>query len=661
MAHLQAIADSRVVALCLAHGGLWILGLAGLMLAARRMDRHVHGREQMLDRQRRLTVLQQSLLGPGSLAAKLKQITDAVVEVFDADFCRVWVTRVGDRCDTGCIHADVTAGPHVCRHRDKCLHLLASSGRYTHVDGEIHRRVPFGCYKIGRVAAEQDGKFLTNDVTRDPRVHNREWAAGLGLVSFAGYPLRRHSGENVGVLALFAKHPISRDDDALLEALGNTVAQVIEQCLAEERLRIAHAELAAASPSVLISVSPDGRVLRWNRGAAKTLGVPSDQAVGRALAACPVRWPIREVTRALGECTRSGERVTLDELRFTNADGNEGFLALTVSPLPGDPGQDGGALILGADITERKILQGQLTQAQKLEAIGQLAAGIAHEINTPIQYVGDNTRFIRDSLKDLMTLVTRYDAQLDPESQKVSWQDRVSEIKQTIEDLDLEFVKEEIPKAIEQTLMGVDRVTEIIRAMKDFSHPGVKGKTPTDLNRAIESTVTVARNEWKYVADLELDLAPNLPPVDCLPGEFNQVILNMITNAAHAIGKVVDSGSDEKGTITVSTRRDGDWVEIRLGDTGTGIPPEVRQRVFDPFFTTKEVGRGTGQGLSISRSVIVDKHCGTMQFETEVGKGTTFVIRLPVKAAPATDAANNPGGQETWTEEDELCLSTTSP
>jgi signal transduction histidine kinase len=175
--------------------------------------------------------------------------------------------------------------------------------------------------------------------------------------------------------------------------------------------------------------------------------------------------------------------------------------------------------------------------------------------------------------------------------------------------------------------------------MKEFSHPGSKEKTALDLNHAIETTVTVARGEWKYVAEVETEFAPGLPSVQCLAGEFNQVILNLIINAAHAIRDVVKHVEGSKGTIRISTRLDKEWVEIRISDTGTGIPEEIRHRIFDPFFTTKEVGKGTGQGLAIARSVVVDKHGGTLTFESEVGRGTSFILRLPVADATARGKA----------------------
>jgi PAS domain S-box-containing protein len=286
------------------------------------------------------------------------------------------------------------------------------------------------------------------------------------------------------------------------------------------------------------------------------------------------------------------------------------------------------------DLTERKRVERerhqmeiQLRHAQKLESIGQLAAGIAHEINTPTQFIGDNLHFMQDAVNDLFGLLGQYHLLREAARSQTFAQGLAEEIEKTIQTINLADLEKEIPLSITQANSGVQRVAKIVQAMKDFSHPGNETKMPVDLNRAIESTLTVCRNEWKYVADLKTDFDPSLPLVSCLPGEFNQAILNIVVNASHAIAdKVGDKG---KGMIGVSTRRLGDRVEIRISDTGTGIPEAVRGRIFDPFFTTKEVGKGSGQGLAISRSVVVDKHQGEIFFETETGQGTTFVIRLP--------------------------------
>jgi PAS domain S-box-containing protein len=273
--------------------------------------------------------------------------------------------------------------------------------------------------------------------------------------------------------------------------------------------------------------------------------------------------------------------------------------------------------MLKQTLKERDRLEDNLRQAQKLEAIGQLAAGIAHEINTPTQYVGDNLRFLKESFGELDSVIEQLVEAGGGTARKA------------LDDADFEYLKEEIPRALNQSLEGVDRVAKIVRAMKEFSHPA-REKTATDLNRAIQSTITVASNEWKYVAEMEMDLDANLPAVHCSPAEFNQVVLNMIVNAAHAITDVVGDGGRGKGRITVKTRTDGDWAVVEISDSGSGMPAHVQQRIFEPFFTTKEVGKGTGQGLAIAHNVIVDKHAGTIKVTSAPGAGTTFHIRLPI-------------------------------
>lgn len=285
-------------------------------------------------------------------------------------------------------------------------------------------------------------------------------------------------------------------------------------------------------------------------------------------------------------------------------------------------------LVLSVDVTERKMLEDQLKQAHKLESVGQLAAGIAHEINTPIQYIGDNTNFLSGAFRDFGEVLTLYRAAGTDATQ-------LGAAARAAGAADVDFLLAEVPRAIEQSLEGVGHVARIVRAMKEFAHPGAEEKAPLDLNRALETVVTVARNEWKYVAEVVTDLEPDLPPVSGLAGELNQVFLNLLVNAAHAVQSV--RGPDGvKGTITISTRRAEGVVEVRVSDTGCGIPEEHSGRVFDPFFTTKPVGQGTGQGLALAHAVVVQRHGGAITFETEVGKGTTFVVRLPVEGRRLT-------------------------
>lgn len=342
---------------------------------------------------------------------------------------------------------------------------------------------------------------------------------------------------------------------------------------------------------------------------------------------------IEKVEESIAQLVKS-EKSNLMEFRLRHKNGHYLHFESRGSLIPSHETGESRALIVARDVTSRYLaeqeriqMEAHLRQAQKLEAIGQLAAGIAHEINTPTQYIGDNLLFLQDSARELCNLVDKTEqalsdsAAFDPEN-----------LKKWIEDADYDYLKTEIPKAIQQSIEGVKRVSKIVSAMKDFSHPSGDSKERVDLNRAIESTSTVSRNEWKYLAELDLDLEPNLPMVPCFPSEFNQVILNLIVNAAHAIGEAkAKTGNDALGKIRIQTKKINDKIEIRISDTGTGIPEKHRDRLFEPFFTTKPVGKGTGQGLPIARSVIVDKHGGKLYFETEMGVGTTFIIELPIE------------------------------
>lgn len=324
------------------------------------------------------------------------------------------------------------------------------------------------------------------------------------------------------------------------------------------------------------------------------------------------------------------------EEKITDCHGVERWLQTVKRPLP--LGEDGKLCVLGiaTDLTERKILEGQLRHSQKMESVGQLAAGIAHEINTPMQYVSDNTRFAYDSLDDINLVLNRYKKLLKAVKKGTVTPELLREIEEEIDGKDIEYLMDEIPDALKQSIEGINRIGKIVQSMRTFSHPGVARKIWADLNKAIEGTLAVTHNEWRYVAELETNFDEKLPPVPCLLDEFNQVILNIILNASQAIAEIVGDGSRGKGKITVSTERTIDsHVEIRISDTGGGIMPEVQSRIFDPFFTTKEFGKGTGQGLSISHNIIVKKHNGQLDFETRPGIGTTFIIRLPFIAEDA--------------------------
>jgi two-component system, NtrC family, sensor kinase len=423
------------------------------------------------------------------------------------------------------------------------------------------------------------------------------------------------------------------------ETLKNAQAQAMSAAIEEREKRLQQqrqdmAQLEAVmklAADGIITVNENGIVGSFNEAAARIFGYDPGEVIGRNVALlAPDPGSQRHHEHLAKYLTLSQTPVASRprEVMGRRKDGTVFPLEIAVSEVSFESGR----VVTGIfrDIADRRRLESQLVQSQKMQSVGQLAAGIAHEINTPTQYVGDNTHFLEDAFRDLVPLLANCNKLCKATGDGSLPEHLVADVVAAARVADIEYLIDEIPKAIAQSLEGVERVTKIVRSMKDFSHPGGETKQAVDLNRALESTLTVCRNEWKYVADAATAFDPDLPLVTCLPGECNQVFLNLIINAAHAIADKPAGKSTEKGEITVVTRRDGNWAEVRIGDNGTGIPEEFQGRIFDPFFTTKEVGRGTGQGLAIAHSVITEKHGGTIRFETEIGRGTTFVVRLPI-------------------------------
>jgi PAS domain S-box-containing protein len=318
-----------------------------------------------------------------------------------------------------------------------------------------------------------------------------------------------------------------------------------------------------------------------------------------------------------GEALLDREEVVYDKARAT-----ERIILTSKVPLHDAAGNLTGFVGIGYDITERKAAEERMASSERHESIGRLAAGVAHEINSPIQFLSDSVTFIGEGVQELLAHIDKLDATTTP---------------QPAADDDIEYLRTELPPALARVADGLTRIAEIVRSMKDFAHADQGEMSAVDINRAVNSTLVVARSEYSAVADVETDFVP-LPPVLCHGGQVNQVLLNIIVNSADAISDVAKA-SGGRGKITVRTRTEGNSVIISVTDTGGGIPESVRPRVFDPFFSTKDVGRGTGQGLAVARNVIVKGHGGTLDFETETGKGTTFIVRLPI--APPLAATDN--------------------
>lgn len=278
------------------------------------------------------------------------------------------------------------------------------------------------------------------------------------------------------------------------------------------------------------------------------------------------------------------------------------------------------------DISQRKELERQLAQAQKLESIGQLAAGVAHEINTPMQCVFSNVEYLQDSVQKLFVFADAYRNLRVETDAPEKIQAIIAKAEATCK---FDRLRKDVVDAIAESANGAQRVIEIVRAMKTMAHPGTTEKVHTNLNKLIEDASIISRNCWKYVAEFKTELDPSIDSIPLLPAQMSQVILNLIVNAADAIGEKLGSEPTTLGTITARTKLSEDAVIIELCDTGTGMSERVKQRIFDPFFTTKEVGKGTGQGLAIAYEVIVRQHRGKIQVDSEPGLGTKFTIRLP--------------------------------
>jgi len=453
----------------------------GIALAHKRVEQE---RVVMLSRLEAINLLHQSLLAPAPLDRKLMSITDSIVRLFNADFCRIWLIRPGDLCEQGCLHAAAQEGPHECRFRDRCLHLLASSGRYTHTDGKGHGRVPFDCYKIGRIASGKEQSFFTNDAQSDPRVHDHEWARELGIVSFAGYQICVPGGQTMGVLALFARQPIAPAEDAMLAGLSSTAAMVVQTALVEE------------------------------------------------------------------------SRVKLED---------------------------------------------QLRSHQKMEAIGSLAGGVAHDFNNQLAVILGYTQLSLEEMRED-----------DPQRDN--------------------FL--EVEKAGQQAAM-------LTRQLLAFGRRQVLQPMSLDLNQVLTKLEKMLRRIIGEDIDMVQVLAPDLGLTLADPGQIEQVLMNLVINARDAMptgGKLtIETANvvlDEEYKARHVSVNPGPHVLLSVTDSGCGMDEQTRARLFEPFFTTKERGKGTGLGLSTVYG-IVKQSGGNIWVYSEPGQGTTFKLYFPLQLSAA--------------------------
>ena len=405
--------------------------------------------------------------------------------------------------------------------------------------------------------------------------------------------------------------------ERLLEQKSRELYEANEET--RELAERSQAILDLAAEGILV-FDRQGQIELFNGAAANVFGCDRDAALGRS---------VGDYIPELAQHEWNSVKISDDNLKSTGVRENgESFpleMSLRTLSLRGQLV----CTVTFRDMTRRLQIEAQLARSRQLESVGQLAAGVAHEINTPIQYVADNLRFLDDAFRDMRQLVKTAG-------------DHPQDFSKRCEELDIEFLLQESPLALSQSLEGVDRVAKIVSAMREFSHPGAGEMSRVDVNHVLQSAATVCRNEWKYVAELEMLSDTNLPELKCDVGALNQALLNLIVNAAHSVREHLEQEElAGKGSIELRTRNHDGVIEISIKDTGIGIPKELHRKIFAPFFTTKPVGQGTGQGLAIAHSVIVERHRGAICIESEEGEGATFRVYLP-----ADDTVEDLGGGE---------------
>jgi PAS domain S-box-containing protein len=426
-----------------------------------------------------------------------------------------------------------------------------------------------------------------------------------------------------GYRHILCRAATERDAEGNPQQVVMVFADITDRIRMEER----QAAIARALPDTLIHLDASANVMEVIRGVERPGSPFAELQPGSPLPEClaksNLRNQIAQLVQPERRNSRAGQLLPIEVVSSTTP-GFPIYHELRVFPYGRQE-----VLCMARDITDQRALEQQLAQAQKLQAVGHLAAGVAHEINTPMQFIGDNLHFIKSAFDDMVPYVTLLREMVSKAGEAALDESDLKRVARAHSNADVDYTMDALPNVVERSLAGVERVTRIVQAMKAFSHPTAEFAS-VDLRSLLDSTITVATNEWKYVAEVELDVPEGLPMVRCVAGELNQVILNLIVNASHAIGDVVGTSGD-KGKIRISAHEDGASVIISVGDTGAGIPEAIRSKVFDPFFTTKEVGKGTGQGLALAHSCVVERHKGTIHFESEVGRGTTFIIRLPTR------------------------------
>ena len=558
------------------------------------------------------------------------------------------INAEGGRCL--CLHASATtqesAGKDLVSDPDMLnalLETLPDSVYFKDTAGRFLRISKAGARKCGLenprdVIGKTDFDFFTSEHAGPAFEHEQQiLKTNQPLIDIEG---KETLGDGTVVWVSTTKLPFHNREGKLIGTYGIS-RDITARKKAEEKLRILSLTVEQSPISILIT-DTQGRIEYVNPYAEKVTGYSAAELIGQNPRIFKSEQHPPEFYQEMWESIAGG-RAWIGELQNRKKNGELFWENESISALRNEQGQITHFIAVKEDITERKRIEveqrEQETQSQlsqKLQSVGMLAAGVAHEINTPTQYITDNTRFLTDSFTQLFKMIGTYRAH---NASRPEFAQFLKEVAAAETENELDYLITEIPRTLEQSLEGLGRISRIVSSLKEFSHPNMAERSGADLNKAIETTVSVSRHEWKYVADVITEFDPKLPHVECVLDEFNQVVLNLVINATHAIGDALKQRGLKRGTITIRTRQESGWAVIEVEDTGTGIPPEVRGKIFDPFFTTKGIGKGTGQGLAIVQAVVVKGHSGRVDFTTEVGKGTTFRMYLPLSASHPSRAS----------------------
>jgi PAS domain S-box-containing protein len=610
----------------------------GRDITDRKRTEEEHNRMLLL--QQGVNSLQRSLLKTTSLEEKLKRITDDIVNLFDADFCRIWLIKKGDLCQQGCMHAEIKEGPHVCSNRDRCLHLMSSSGRYTHIDGKTHRRVPFGCYKIGRVASDEEHKFITNDVPNDPRVHDHHWAKELGLVSFAGYQLRIEGGQTLGVLGLFSKHPIQAFEDAMLDGISSTVALAIQRALTSKQLLESeekYRELFESSRDAIMTLEPPSwKFTSCNPATLKLFKVETEEKFTSLgpWEVSPVRQPdgcpsSEKAPKMIEKAMKEGSNFFEWTHKRINDEAFPATVLLTRM-------ERGGKVLLQAtvrDITEQKRAEEDLRKSRdELEQRVAERTGELQKTNKQLQAELAERKQMEERQSQLMEKVKKTNDELNDFAYVVS-HDLKTPLRgiKTLADWMVSDYSDKLDQnGKEQMKMlttRVDKMYNLIDGVLKYSRIGREKENveTVDLNELVIEAVDMTSPP----ENIEITIQNKLPVVECDKTRISQVFQNLLSNAVKFMDK-------PKGFIKIGCFEEEGFWKFSISDNGPGIEEKDFERIFKIFQTVSKNNsfESTGVGLTVVKK-IVELYGGRIWIESKVGEGSTFFFTFPKKKITA--------------------------